>query len=152
MKYELKSGRAFDIDESDFEFTSQFKISLICRIDGKGFYVSCCDKVTRKYVGLLHRLLLNCPIGKVVDHIDNNGLNNRRDNLRIATHTQNQMNRRSNVNEICGVWFRLDRKKWAARITVEGKIKSLGHFDTFEEACVARLAAEKLYFGEFARR
>lgn len=151
MEYKLKSGSFFEIDESDFLLTSSFKLGIMKRSDRKGFYVKCEDKKTRKYVGLLHRILLNVEDRNiVVDHIDNNGLNNRRSNLRLATYVQNQQNRHSSINEIPGVFFRKDRNKWASKITVNKKLINLGHFDTFEEAKIERLKAEKQFFGEFS--
>ena len=152
MKYELRSGNSFEIDECDFELASSFKLSIMKRSDGKGFYVKCEDKKTRKYVGLLHRLILGTEDRNIlVDHKDGDGLNNRRCNLREATYTQNQQNRKSSINEVPGVFYRKDRDKWASRIRVNKKIITLGHFDTFEEAKAERLKAEAFYFGEFAR-
>ncbi len=149
MKYELKSGASFEIDEADLDFVKSFKLGILKR--SYTFYVKCEDKKTRKYVGLLHNLLLDCPSGFVVDHRDGNGLNCQRENLRVATYSQNMMNRDPWANEISGVWFRKDRGKWCARITANNKVISLGSFDTFEEAKAKRLKAEALYFGEFSK-
>lgn len=149
MKYELKSGASFEIDEADLDFVKSFKLGILKRSHTS--YVKCEDKKTRKYVGLLHNLLLDCPSGYVVDHKDGNGLNCKRINLRVATHSQNMMNRKPWVNEVSGVFFREDRNKWIARITVKKQVISLGSFDTFEEAKAERLKAEALYFGEFSK-
>jgi len=149
MKYKLKSGASFEIDEEDLTFVQSFKLGILKR--NHTSYVKCEDKVSRKYVGLLHNLLLECPPGFVVDHKDGNGLNCKRANLRVATHSQNMMNRSPWANETSGVFFRKDRNKWIARITVNKQVVSLGSFDTFEEAKAERLKAEALYFGEFSK-
>lgn len=90
-----------------------------------------------------------------VDHIDRDGLNNQRYNLRIATHSQNQMNKRiqsNNTSNVTGVLFRQDSQKWRAVININGRIISMGNFNIKEQAIAARKEAEKKYYGEFARQ
>lgn len=85
---------------------------------------------------------------QTVDHIDTNSLNNRWDNLRLATYAQQQWNQgisRGNTTGFIGVFYESDRQKWRAAIAG----KTLGRFDTAEEAGEAyRQAALELY-GEF---
>lgn len=88
-----------------------------------------------------------------IDHRDDNGLNNRIDNLRRATHAQNGHNvglRRNNKSGVKGVHWDAQRGRWFASITIEGKSKALGRFDDLDDAVAARRAAEADYHGAFA--
>lgn len=84
-----------------------------------------------------------------IDHIDNNGLNNRIENLRLVTSSINQRNKplqSSNKTGINGVNWHKSAKKWQSRITdLTGKRLDLGRFDNFEDAVKIRKDAEKLY-------
>lgn len=87
-----------------------------------------------------------------VDHKDGDGLNNRWDNLRVATRSQNHANSklaRNNVSGFKGV--RQTRGRYRARIAVEKKRIELGTFDTAEEAHQAYCIAARRFFGLFAR-
>lgn len=101
----------------------------------------------------LHRLLLNAGPGQHVDHINGNGLDNRRGNLRLCTRSENLGNRRLNGNSksgIKGVYWAKDRQKWRAEIQVRGEQIRLGQFLDLEEAKAAYVQAALKYFGEFA--
>lgn len=87
------------------------------------------------------------PEGYEIDHKDTNGLNNIDDNMRLATRSQNSMNR--SMCSLAGVYFRSDRNKWYARIKVNAESIHLGSFENEEAALKARAAAEEKYFGEF---
>jgi hypothetical protein len=92
--------------------------------------------------------------GEYVDHINGDGLDNRRSNLRLATKAQNQRNqrlRRDNKSGFKGVCWDNRAKKWRALIRFNGKQKTLGYFDTPEEAYEAYCAAAIELHGEFAR-
>jgi hypothetical protein len=109
-----------------------------------------------KKTGLLHGLIIGEHPAKVVDHINGNKLDNRRENLRIVTQVENQANRhRANKNNTSG-WrgvFAPPRlagfaRPWTASIVANGKQIFLGNFATMDEAIVARQQAELKYFGE----
>jgi hypothetical protein len=102
----------------------------------------------------MHRVILNCADYMQADHIDGDGLNNRRCNLREATHSQNQRNqRRSKINTsgLKGACFHIRASKWQAIIKVNGRSKHLGYFNTPEEAHAAYCEASDKYHGEFGR-
>lgn len=108
-------------------------------------------------VGWLHKVLINCPKGKVSDHINGNTLDNRKVNLRICTKLQNQYNqkkhKRATHSQYKGVTFRkeLKSKPWEAFIYNGGKGRRLGYFATEIEAAQAYNKAAKKAYGEYAR-
>ena len=95
------------------------------------------------------------PVGCVVDHINGDPLDNRAANLRYATHNQNSMNSkkqsRSCLSRYKGVTFCKRKKRWAARIQLDGKHYRNGTYKTQEEAALAYNALALKHFGEFAR-
>lgn len=102
----------------------------------------------------LHRVLSSPPDGVGVDHVDGDGLNNRRKNLRHATQLENNRNqkrRNDNTSGLKGVSWNKRDKKWRAAISVLGRTKNLGYFDTPEEAHAAYCIAAIDLHGQFAR-
>lgn len=99
----------------------------------------------------LHNYIMNCPEGKVVDHRNGNGLDNRRDNLRICEHYQNVWNQKkakNTKNRFKGVQKR--GKKWSASISCRNKRYQLGVFDTEAEAAIAYNDKAKELHGDFS--
>ena len=92
-------------------------------------------KCQRKTV-LFHRLALNPPVGKVVDHVNRDKSDNRRMNLRICTRSQNSMNRGLLAKNGKGVSFHKTRKKWQVVVRHEDRVHWLGYFTTKAEAIV----------------
>lgn len=111
------------------------------------------DYVSNKTNGFnLHRLVMDCPEDMVVDHINHNKLDNRKSNLRICTHQQNDINKSKtskNTSGIVGVGWVKSRNKWRAYIGLNNKFINLGYFNTKEAAIQARKNAEIEYFGEY---
>ena len=114
------------------------------------------DKKIR-YTIQMHRLILGLKKyengGIVVDHKNGITYDNRKNNLRKCTISQNQFNvikRKDNTSGVKGVSYYKTRNTWRARITVNGKIICLGYFENFEDAVKARKEAEEKYFGEFS--
>ena len=99
----------------------------------------------------MHRVILDAPAGMMCDHIDMNGLNNQRGNLRFATHSQNSCNRKhpGGLSPFKGVFPR--NEKWRAYIKTNQKMIHLGTFDTERDAAIAYNTAAIQYHGEFAR-
>ena len=101
----------------------------------------------------MHRVLLGVESRDViVDHINGNPLDNRRNNLRLCNVTENARNHglnRNNTSGIAGV-SKTACGKWRARITVNGKEIQLGNYNTIEEAQTVRQEAEFKYYGEFS--
>jgi hypothetical protein len=103
----------------------------------------------------MHRLIMGQPPnGREVDHINGDGLNNRRSNLRWATRQQNCQNGRPRSNarsKLKGAQWCSSQSKWGAEIKHNGRVKQLGYFQTEQEAAAAYDAAASKAFGEFAR-
>ena len=86
-----------------------------------------------------------------IDHIDGEPSNNRLDNLRLATNSENQQNRKKSNNTSGAKGVCKIRNRFKAHIGVRGKVKNLGTYGTFNEAADAYKTAAAQYFGEFAR-
>lgn len=85
------------------------------------------------------------PLDFSLDHINGDKLDNRIENLRKATTKQNQCNQKA----VKGYYFNKQEKKWKAYITLNGKTKHLGYFDTKQQAREAYLRAKEKLHGEF---
>ena len=102
----------------------------------------------------LHRIIMQAGSEETVDHIDGNGLNCQRVNLRICTHEQNLHNagpNRDNTSGYKGVVWLKNAHKWLAQIRGAGGHHYLGRYATAEEAAEAYNRAALKYHGEFAR-
>ncbi len=147
----LTQGKFAIVDEDMFEELNLFKWFFHCgyaRRNSK--YIP-----GQKRRGIhMSRVVAGVPDGFECDHRSLNKLDNRRSNLRVATHTQNIQNRgacRSNRLGVKGVGYQKDMKKYRARIQVNHRPILIGWFDTVEEASAAYREAAKQYHGEFAR-
>ena len=143
-------GIKFIIDNDDYEkFVKGYSFKL--SVAGYVVYSSNNDGLHNKY---LHRMIMGDPDGKDIDHINRNPLDNRRENLRICTHQQNSFNRTKNSNNTSGykcVYFDKRYKKFQAYISIHGKRKSLGYFDSAEKASECYKQAALKHHGEFSR-
>lgn len=101
----------------------------------------------------MHRLILNPPNGSDVDHINRNGLDNRRSNLRITTRRQNNANavRKNHTSKFKGVSWNTERKCWVGSGSKDGKRLYLGRFPKEEDAARAYDKWAIGNYGEFAR-
>lgn len=104
---------------------------------------------------MMHQMVLSSPSGKLtVDHINGNGLDNRKENLRLATRSQKRMNQRKTKNtttsKFKGVSWCNREKSWRAYIHLNGKFKSLGYFNNEIRAARAYNDAAIQHYKEFA--
>jgi hypothetical protein len=147
----LTQGKVTLVDDEDFENLSKYKWHAH---HGRfTFYAARLSRPSNKTI-MMHRAIM-CPMeGQAIDHINDDGLDNRRSNLRIATYSQNAQNQRKRVNNTSGYigvsWDKAQRK-WRSQIKINQKQKKLGRFDNIHEAYEAYRQAAKEHFGEFAR-
>lgn len=138
-------------------FNTQFsgKIASTTNAFGKNRY-----KVVRinGVLHLQHRIVWLYVNGRwpssLIDHKNGDGTDNRIDNLRESTFTENHANRKhqgQNASGLKGAFFHKRANRWTSRIGVNGKLLHLGMFDTPEDAHAAYVAAAEKHFGEFAR-
>jgi hypothetical protein len=147
-RIELTQGRYTLVDNTDYEWLMGWTWSY-----AKVGYAAAWDASTKKVI-YLHRLLNETPRGYSTDHINGDKLDNRRNNLRTCTQSQNTANRgllKNNHSGYKGVHKRKDRNKWMAYIDIDNGRKYLGNFDNLEDAIKAHKTAFNEYFKEFAR-
>jgi len=148
----LTRGQVTIVDDENYEWLARHKWQA--RKDYNTFYaVRNMRTATGWRTLLMHREILNPPEGLQTDHIDGNGLNNQRANLRICTKAQNQQNRRPQPgsSRFKGVGWRKDIRKWGAKIQNAGKQIALGYFIDETDAARAYDQAALKLFGAFAR-
>ncbi len=101
----------------------------------------------------MHRLIVSALPEQFVDHRNRNGLDNRRENLRTCTRSQNGGNRRINANNTSGykgVWWNARRNKWQVALGLDGARMHLVYFTDPWDAAQAYNTAALIHFGEFA--
>lgn len=147
----LTQGKVALVDDEDFEKLNKHKW---CAHRGssdiwyaeRGIYI----KKTRKVHHVrMHRVITNVKKGKDVDHKNHNGLDNRKENLRICTRSQNSINslfKKRHRHDVHGVQLRKDTKKWIVIV----KKRSFGCFTDKIEAAHIYDKYAKLIYGEFA--
>lgn len=145
-----KSDRVALVDDEDYEFLSRFR--WYCTHEKNCYYAVSFSRIDGYPVPLrMHRLLLRASVGMMVDHIDCNGLNNQRSNLRLATHAQNSRNRRPNKGRQYKGVRKTRNNTYEAVISHNGRRIYLGTFNNSHDAATAYNNAAVKYFGRFAK-
>ena len=140
------------VDDEDFEYLSQWKWHLLRQKEPYAQYaIRHIWRNGKRTTISMHRQILETPKGMVSDHINGNGLDNRRENLRICSQSNNSMNRKPQKGTSLYKGVTADGNKWTARIKTLGKIYNLGTFNSEIEAARTYDSAAKKMFGEFAR-
>jgi len=154
MAIPLTRGLYAVVDGADYERLNKWKW---CALRGKNtFYAVRKVKRGKKWAALfMHRTLLDLGFGNKLqgDHRNHNGLDNRKSNLRVCTSAQNHQNRlpiKNASSKFKGVAWDKQKKKWRARIQINGKNIELGRFNFETEAALAYDKTAKRLFGEFA--
>lgn len=155
-----RNGDMFEIyaDKEDFELLKNYCWHVGWHEDIQGFYAEAMQylgKVNGKFRSktlLMHKLIMNAPKKTEVDHIDHDGLNNRKSNLRISEKSQNKKHRSGrNSNNTSGYrnvsW---DGSKWMVQLQINKRNTVLGKFEDLEEAAKFAEEKRKELYGEFA--
>lgn len=149
-------GYTFNGDKFYFDIEDYDKVKDICwwqRTDG---YITGHSYTNNKdELVLFHQLIFNFPTNINIDHIhgEKSRNDNRKSNLRLATTSQNGMNKKSmsnNTSGVTGVVWDKNNKKWRSQICVNQKTIFLGRYKNKEDAVKARKEAEEKYFGEWS--
>lgn len=149
----LTRGQYALVDDADFAWLNQFKWYAL---KGRTTFYAARAKyiIGRHYQHLrMHRIIMNVSANKQIDHRNHNGLDNRRNNLRVCTNTENKQNGLPYKNcssQFRGVWWCKNVKKWRAAITVNKKLIYLGYRSSEIECAKLYDAKAKELFGEFA--
>lgn len=140
-------GKEFFFDKEDYQIIKDY-----CWYENDQGYLLA--RIGNKSIRM-HRIILNAPDGYEVDHIHGKETrnDNRKSNLRLATHCQNNWNKDkpvTNTSGYRGVSWDKNKMKWFSQITYNKEHIILGYFNNIEEAYQARLDAENKYYGEFS--
>ena len=145
----LTQGKFAIVDDEDFDRLNQHKWYAMRK--EHAYYVA------RKHAGkkvYIHHEIIEVPKGMYADHINGNGLDNRKCNLRACTGTQNNANatmRKGGTSKYKGVSFNRAKKRWQVQISFNYKRTNLGYFDEEVDAAMAYDAKAVELFGEFAK-
>jgi len=165
----LSKGLLALIDDEDFEYLNQWKWTASKSNKSRTYYAIRFTKVgesKEKKTIQMHRVIMDTPRELEVDHIDHNGLNNQKSNLRNCTHKQNRQNSASSTgtSKYRGVCNYIKKTKGRGRlkdkiyfskqivafISIDRKTINLGNFKTEEDAARAYDKKAKEAYGEFA--
>jgi hypothetical protein len=143
IKFENTKNYAL-VDDDDYVYLSKFQ--------WKELIIN--ENISYAGIGrvLMHRVIMGYPVGKVIDHIDGNGLNNKKSNLRVCTKAENLRNRRKNYNSFSrykGITF--NSGSWKSVIMLNGKYIYIGRYKDEVEAAKAYDQKAREMFGEFAK-
>lgn len=145
-------GWKTQVDDEDYEYLNQWSWQV--KKHGNTFYARGADAVNKsKKLVYLHRIIFRLTDNSIeVDHIDHDGLNNLRNNLRVCSKLLNTRNKRKLkvlTSKYKGVCY--TGGKWLARITIDKKVITLGRFDSEVDAAKAYNNASLLYHKEFGQ-
>ena len=151
----LTQGQVALVDDDDYDYLNQWKWRVVKSAYIDNYYVIRWSPMikNKRHQIYMHRFIMDTPKDMQVDHIDHNGLNNQKCNLRNCSIHENQCNKRASrksTSKYIGVSFNKNRKLFEVQISNHGKKKTLGFFKTEEQAAIIYDIAAKTYHGEFA--
>lgn len=140
----LTQGKVAIIDDEDFDYLNQWK----WHYEHTGYAYRSLSNGGKT---IMHRLITKVTDGMEIDHINGNGLDNRKENLRICTHAENGRNTKLRKDNTLGYkGIKICGNKWSAQIKIGHQYIHLGTFNSINDAVHAYDNAAIKYFGEFA--
>ncbi len=149
----LTKGKVALVDDDDFERLSAYRWSATEQRDSGQFRAERAGRKGEPKTVLMHRDIMGVAAGEYVDHANHNTLDNRRENLRVCSPSQNNANRRrvrTGVSKYKGVYRGSQGKGWIAQVTLNRRKTTLGRFDDEAAAAAAYDEAAREIHGEFA--
>jgi hypothetical protein len=151
---QLTKGLTCMVDDTDYLELSKHK--WLAMWSGKSYYAARCEYINGKQTWvMMHRAIVNPDKNKVVDHKNGNTLDNRRENLRIATYSENSMNSRLRSNNTSGVkglsYASKGKKRWLAQIVTKERVRIGKNFLEKEEAIQWLKEMRQLHHEEFCK-
>lgn len=143
------------VDDDDFEWLSQYRWCAVWNPPTRSFYAvrNARRSDAKRGAIFMHQSILKLKPDERADHWNHDTLDNRRENLRRCTYSQNAANRRmmcNNTSGFKGAHWNKQRNKWRAMINWQGVRYHLGYFNNLEDAAHAFDAKARELFGEFA--
>src|SRR3989304_3991655 len=151
----LASGHKVSFDDKDFDLVSAYNWYL-CKSKNERLYARGRLKINPRIRVQMHRLIVDLLPNEDVDHKDDDGLNNQKDNLRKCSRSQNLQNKRKfpkdfSTSQYKGVCWDKVNQNWKSRIYIEGRRICIGNFNSEIIAAIAYNNAARSFFGDFAR-
>lgn len=144
----------FIVDDDKLDEVMQWKWSVLISEHRTYAYRRKLVGEKKTMIFLHHQIIGRPPEGMITDHINGDGKDNRRDNLRHCSqqgNTQNMRKRPNKTSQLKGAFFAKHANKWRASITLNGRNIHLGYHDDEQSAHAAYCEAGKKLFGEFFR-
>lgn len=146
----LTKNKVVIVDNADFKWLNSFKWCF----DSYGYAVHGIRKDGKKTTQRMHALIMKTPKGMDTDHINGNGLDNRRCDLRVVSHAQNLINRKKNKSKLSTIFKGINWNKtnnmWEARIGKDGLDLKIGYFHNEIAAAMARDIWARHLYGNIA--
>jgi hypothetical protein len=159
LNSEKHPGHMTTVDDEDYDILIQYKWHPHFEKNSNNVYACSSIIVNQKQTEIkMHRFLMQLHghdiENKIIDHQDQNGINNQKENLRICTRLENSYNskkpRNGKTSKYKGVYLHTTNNNFIAHIRANGKMTHIGSFDNEEDAAYAYNEKAIEYFGEFA--
>lgn len=148
---QLTQGQVALVDDEDFERVNQHKWFAKFNKNTNSFYAARDQHIKGEGMTLMHRFIMNTPKNLVCDHINGKTLDNRKNNLRNCTISENSMNKKASITNKLGIrGVSKKGNKFVVRVFVKRKIVFYKYFSSLEEAIKERDKALQKHHGEFA--
>ena len=143
-RIKLTQGKFAVVDDENYEYLNQFS----WYVTSNGYARRTIRRGKKNQYIRMHNEIIGTQKNKETDHINRNKLDNRKDNLRIVTRSENSLNKdlqKNNTSGYKGISWNKKEKKWYSCIKINEKTVSLGRYKSIQGAWLARIWGERLY-------